>query len=54
MEEIEYNPAKNADVICLRVLEDGSWVGETQRFGTLVSVREAKPEDALVKLLTHG
>lgn len=34
-------------------LKDGSWKGWATRFGTKVSVREAKPEDCLTKLMTN-
>lgn len=52
-EKIEFDPAKNEKVISLLHDKDGNWRGWTQRFGKLVEVREAKPEDCLVKLLTH-
>ena len=48
------DPRINEFAISLVRLADGSWTGEYQRFGKLVSVREAKPEDCLVKLLIHG
>ena len=41
------------NVIIIQKLEDGSWTGKMMRFGKLTEVREAKPEDVLVKLLTH-
>lgn len=50
---MEYDPNKNQAVISIYMLEDGSWVGETMKFGKLVKVREGKPQDALEKLLTH-
>lgn len=49
-----YNPEENENVISLLKLEDGSWKGYTQKFGKLIEVREAKPEDALLKLMTHA
>lgn len=52
--QFNYDPNTNQAVISLIIQEDGNWIGETQRFGKLVKVREAKPEDALAKLLTHN
>lgn len=49
-----YNPYQNPDCITIVKLEDGSWKGITQKFGKVIEVREAKPEDVLVKLLTHS
>lgn len=51
---MNYDPAENENVIALVRQDDGNWKGFAQKFGKLVEVREAKPEDALVKLLTHG
>lgn len=50
----KYSPYENPKAISLYMLPDGSWVGEANRFGKVVEVREAKPEDALGKILTHG
>lgn len=40
-------------LMSIYMLKDGSWVGRTEKFGKEIVVREAKPEDCLVKLLTH-
>lgn len=50
---IEHNPEKNEDAISLIRQKDGNWKGYAMRHGKLVEVREIKPEDCLVKLLTH-
>jgi len=39
--------------IIIEKLPDGSWKGNTVKFGKELEVREAKPEDVLVRLLTH-
>ena len=41
------------DNIVLIKQEDGNWKGYMTKFGKLIEVREIKPEDCLVKLLTH-
>ena len=48
-----HNPFKNPDAISIVKQTDGNWKGWTQRFGKVVEVREIKPEDCLIKLLTH-
>ena len=48
-----YSPHVNNKAISIIQQEDGNWVGEMNKFGNVVRVREGKPEDALVKLLTH-
>lgn len=53
LDAMQFSPYENADVICLIKQADGNWRGWMQRFGKVVEVREIKPEDALVKLLTH-
>lgn len=50
----DYDPATNANAISLIKQPDGNWIGQTQRFGKLVDVREISPEVALQKLLTHN
>lgn len=50
----DFNPAKNHSVISIAQEPDGNWKGYAWKFGKLVEVREAKPEDALIKLLTHS
>ncbi len=53
MEEIEYNPHKNPKAISLIQQEDGNWIGTAQKYSQVITVREGKPEDCLVKLITH-
>ena len=50
----ETNPEKNEKAISLIEQEDGNWKGFAMKFGKLVEVREVKPEDCLLKILTHG
>lgn len=53
--EVErYSPRCNENAISLIKQPDGNWIGEMQRNGVLVEVREVGPETALQKLLTHG
>ena len=49
----EYDPHLNPKVISIHMLDDGSWVGETNRFGSVVKVREISPEYCLIRLMTH-
>jgi hypothetical protein len=51
---MDYNPETNPNVISIVRQEDGNYKGYTQKFGKLVEVREVKPEDCVVKLITHG
>lgn len=41
------------NTIILEKQADGNWIGKTIKYGKEIEVREAKPEDCLVKLLTH-
>lgn len=50
---MDYNPETNPNIIVLEKQTDGNWIGKTQKFGAVVEVREAKPEDCLTKLITH-
>jgi hypothetical protein len=49
-----WNPNLNDKIISLRLEEDGNWKGFKLRNGTLLETREATPDHALVKLLTHN
>ena len=49
-----HNPFENPNAISLVKQSDGNWMGYAQRFGKVVEVREVKPEDCLLKLITHG
>ncbi len=49
----EYSAKHNSKAISLVLQEDGSWKGYWQNHGKFIEVREGKPEDCLVKLLTH-
>ncbi len=51
---IEYSPHKNPKAISIIQQKDGNWVGEGTRFGKVVRVREGKPEDCLLALITHA
>ncbi len=53
MDNIEYDPAKNPDAISLQKQADGNWIGIAQKFGKVIKVREVKPEDCLLKIITH-
>lgn len=48
-----YDPYKNPRMISIWEDEDGNWKGVMRKNGKVVHSREQKPEDALVKLLTH-
>ena len=37
----------------ITMLEDGSWQGMMLKYGKIIQIREAKPEDCLTRLLTH-
>lgn len=41
------------DSIIISKQSDGNWKGWATRYGKVVEVREIKPEDCLVRLLTH-
>lgn len=53
MDNIEYDPNKNPDAISLIKQADGNWIGIAQKFGKMIKVREVKPEDCLIKIITH-
>lgn len=53
-ENLESDPHKNEYAISIIRQPDGNWIGRTQKFGKVVSVREVGPETVLQKLLTHG
>ena len=42
------------DNIAIVKQDDGNWKGRMMKYGQLIEVREVKPEDVLVKLLTHN
>lgn len=42
------------DNIAIVKQEDGNWIGKTTKFGKLVTIRDVKPEDVLVRLITHS
>jgi hypothetical protein len=50
----KYVPDNNADTISIIKQEDGNWKGYMRKFGKLIEVREIKPEDCLIRLLTHS
>lgn len=49
----EYDPEKNPDAISIIRQQDGNWMGWMQKNGKMVEAREIKPEDVLLKLITH-
>ena len=51
---IEFDPAKNENVIALVRQEDGNYIGYCKKFGKLISVRDVGPEIVLQLLLTHN
>ena len=53
MLDIEFSPEKNPDVISIVKQKDGNWKGYAQRHGTFIEVREIKPEDCLLALMTY-
>lgn len=52
--DTQYDPKQNPKAISIIQQEDGNWMGWASKWGTIVSVREVKPEDCLTKLITHG
>lgn len=48
-----YNPHKNPNAIVILKQEDGNYKGFMQRNGIMIEVREGKPEDCLLSLITH-
>jgi len=50
---MEFDPNKNHDAISIIRQEDGNYKGFQWKFGKLIEVREVKPEDCILKLLTH-
>jgi hypothetical protein len=51
--EIEFNPNKNPDMISIWKDWDGNFRGMMQKNGKIIEERQIKPEDVLIKLLTH-
>lgn len=49
----EYNPHKNPNAIAILKQEDGNYKGFMQRNGIMIEVRQGKPEDCLLSLITH-
>lgn len=41
------------DCFIIEKLPDGSWAAKMRKYGKIIEVREAKPEDCLTRLLTH-
>lgn len=52
--ENKFNPAENPNVISIEKQADGNWIGQTQKFGKVVEVRQADPQIVLQMLLTHS
>jgi hypothetical protein len=52
-DKIEFDPSKNPDMISIWKDWDGNYCGRMQKNGKLLDERQVKPEDVLVKLLTH-
>lgn len=44
---------KELQHIVLDEQQDGNWIGKMTKFGKEIEVREVKPEDCLIKLITH-
>jgi hypothetical protein len=53
LNDSDFNPEKNPDVIVLFKRKDGNYMGLTQKNGKIIESREISPQDALTKLLTH-
>ncbi len=53
MENKNFDPSKNPDLIVIEKQRDGNYKGWTQKNGELIEVREVGPETVLQKLLTH-
>lgn len=49
-----FNPSKNPNAISIVQQADGNWKGYMFKFGKIITVREVKPEDALLMLITHN
>lgn len=49
----DFNPENNPSIIVIMKRPDGNYLGITQKDGKIIQSREIKPEDALIKLLTH-
>ena len=52
-QEQEFNPYKNPKAISIIQQADGNFRGWAQKNGKMIEVREIKPEDCLIKILTH-
>lgn len=53
MEDKDFNPSNNSNMISIWKDEDGNYRGEMQKYGKIIKAREIKPEDVLAKLLTN-
>lgn len=51
--QIKYDPNQNPRAISIILQDDGNYIGECQKFGRLVSIRDIGPETVLQRLLTH-
>lgn len=51
---MDYNPHTNENVIAIIKQEDGNYIGEMQKFGKVIKVREMEPQAVVVALLTHS
>ena len=54
LEDKDFSPEHNKDVISLMKRADGNWRGIMQKDGKIIESIEIKPEDALLRLLTHS
>ena len=52
--DADFSPEKNENVISLMKRKDGNWRGIMQKDGKIIESVEIKPEDALLRLLTHS
>ena len=53
MENIDFNPESNGDVISIIKQPDGNYIGYTRKNGTLITVRQGDPTTVLTLLITH-
>jgi len=53
IDQIDFNPESNKNVISIIRQEDGNYIGYTQRNGGYVTVRQGDPSTVLSLLLTH-
>lgn len=54
LNDADFSPEKNENVISLMKRTDGNWRGIMQKDGKIIERVEIKPEDCLLKLLTAG